>query len=129
MISTRRKNQRGVAMVVFSLLVFTILIPMVALAVDGGVLYLLLSGIPGFATYYMPVSGALLILTVIAQPDGAAPLMQAQWRAVAAALKQKRNANRTPGQGAALGAAEPANELTEGSRSRDTAAIVQSQQS
>ena len=99
------------------------------LAASGGVLYVLLSGIPGFATYYMPVSGALLILTVIAQPDGAAPLMQAQLRAVAASLKQKRNANRQPGQGAALDAAEPANELTEASRSRDTAAIVQSQQS
>jgi len=99
------------------------------LAASGGVLYVLLSGIPGFATYYMPVSGALLILTVIAQPDGAAPLMQAQLRAVAASLKQKRNANRQPGQGAALDAAEPASELTGASRSRDTAAIVQSRQS
>jgi Flp pilus assembly protein TadG len=40
--SNRRKaRQSGVAIVVFSLLVFTVLIPMVALAIDGGILYLL----------------------------------------------------------------------------------------
>ena len=100
------------------------------LAASGGVLYILLSGIPGFASYYMPVSGALLILTVIAQPDGAAPLMQAQWRAAAASLKRKRNLNRQPGDDHALSTENSANELTgPGGRPRETPAIVQSRPS
>jgi ABC-type branched-subunit amino acid transport system permease subunit len=100
------------------------------LAATGGVLYILLSGIPGFATYYMPVSGALLILTVIAQPDGAAPLIQAQWRAVAARWQQNRNANHQSGDGGALSAAKSPNEITgQGGRPWDTPAIVQSRQS
>lgn len=36
----RRSSQSGVAMVILSLLLFTVLIPMVALAIDGGILYL-----------------------------------------------------------------------------------------
>ena len=37
----RKRSQSGVAIVVFSLLVTTVIIPMVALAIDGGILYLL----------------------------------------------------------------------------------------
>lgn len=58
----------------------------------GGVVYILLSSsIPGFEEYYVPVSGALLILTVMAQPDGIAPLVQAQWRALIAHLNRPRD--------------------------------------
>jgi Flp pilus assembly protein TadG len=39
-ISSRRARQRGVAIVVFSLLVVTVIVPMVGLAIDGGILYL-----------------------------------------------------------------------------------------
>jgi ABC-type branched-subunit amino acid transport system permease subunit len=47
------------------------------LAAGGGVLYvLLLDHIPGYGTYYMPVSGVLLVLTVLGQPDGVLPLAQ-----------------------------------------------------
>jgi branched-chain amino acid transport system permease protein len=99
------------------------------LAAAGGVIYVLLSGIPGFETYYMPISGALLILTVIGQPDGAAPLMQAQLRDVAARLKQKRNAYQQSGLSAELSAAKQAGELSEpDGMPRDTSAVVQSKQ-
>jgi ABC-type branched-subunit amino acid transport system permease subunit len=99
------------------------------LAASGGVIYVLLSGIPGFATYYMPVSGALLIVTVIAQPDGAAPLMQAQLRALTARFNQKRSAYRPADHGNDLNPVEPNDELTgQGGGLRDTSAIVQSQQ-
>jgi len=100
------------------------------LAASGGVIYILLSGIPGFETYYMPISGALLMLTVVAQPDGAAPLMQAQLRAVTARLNQKRHAYRQPDQSAEVSAAKPIDELTEQAGGpRDTPAIVRSQRS
>jgi branched-chain amino acid transport system permease protein len=99
------------------------------LAASGGVIYVLLSGIPGFATYYMPVSGALLIVTVIAQPDGAAPLMQAQLRALTARFNQKRSAYRPVDHGNELSPVESNDELTgPGGGLRDTSAIVQSQQ-
>ena len=99
------------------------------LATAGGVIYVLLSGIPGFETYYMPVSGVLLILTVIGQPDGAAPLMQAHLRAFTARWKQRRNAHQQPGLSAEYSAANPVGELTEqGARPRETSVIVQSKQ-
>jgi branched-chain amino acid transport system permease protein len=53
-------------------------------AVAGGVSYVLMSGIPGYEDYFLPVSGVLLIVTVLAQPDGIAPLAQEQWRAMRA---------------------------------------------
>jgi ABC-type branched-subunit amino acid transport system permease subunit len=99
------------------------------LATAGGVIYVLLSGIPGFETYYMPVSGVLLILTVIGQPDGAAPLIQANLRALTASLKQRRNAHQQPALSGELSAENPVGALTEqGGRSRETSAIVQSKQ-
>jgi hypothetical protein len=39
----------------------------------------------------LPVSGILLVLTVLFQPDGVAPLMQDNWRAMLA----KRTARRS----------------------------------
>jgi Flp pilus assembly protein TadG len=39
--SIRRRRQSGAAIVIFSLLVVTVIIPMVGLAVDGGILYIL----------------------------------------------------------------------------------------
>jgi Flp pilus assembly protein TadG len=36
----RRSRQGGVALVIFSMLIFTVLIPMVGLAIDGGILFL-----------------------------------------------------------------------------------------
>jgi Flp pilus assembly protein TadG len=38
--TTRQKRQGGVALVIFSMLIFTVLIPMVGLAIDGGILFL-----------------------------------------------------------------------------------------
>src|SRR5277367_5081025 len=38
---SRSSKERGAAIVVFSLLVVTVIIPMVGLAIDGGILYLL----------------------------------------------------------------------------------------
>ncbi len=100
------------------------------LAASGGVIYILLSNIPGFETYYIPISGALLMLTVVAQPDGAAPLMQAQLRAVTARLNQKRKAYRQLDQSAEVSAAKPIDELTEQAGGpRDIPAIVRSQRS
>jgi ABC-type branched-subunit amino acid transport system permease subunit len=99
------------------------------LAAAGGVIYVLLSGIPGFETYYMPVSGVLLILTVIGQPDGAAPLIQANLRALTASFKQRRNAYQQPGPSAELSAEIPVVELTgQGGRPPGSSAIVQSKQ-
>ena len=49
------------------------------LVASGGVIYILLSGIPGYASYFMVISGVALIITVLVQPDGAAPLMQANF--------------------------------------------------
>ena len=103
------------------------------LAAAGGVIYVLLSGIPGFATYYMPVSGALLIFTVIGQPDGVVPLMQAQLRALATSLNQRRNPRQqsepSAEYSAEYSAANPVGELTEPGRGpRGTSAIVQSKQ-
>jgi len=48
----------------------------------GGVSYVLFSHIPGYADYFLPVAGVLLIITVLFQPDGVAPLVQDQWREV-----------------------------------------------
>ena len=99
------------------------------LAAAGGVIYVLLSGIPGFETYYMPVSGVLLILTVIGQPDGAAPLIQTNLRALTASFKQRRSAYQQPGPSAELSAEIPVGELTgQGGRPPGSSAIVQSKQ-
>jgi Flp pilus assembly protein TadG len=38
---TRRPRQRGAAIVIFSLLAVTVILPMVGLAIDGGILYIL----------------------------------------------------------------------------------------
>ena len=42
----------------------------------GGVMYIVLSNIPGYGKYFLPVSGALLILVVLFQPDGVVPKIQ-----------------------------------------------------
>jgi ABC-type branched-subunit amino acid transport system permease subunit len=49
--------------------------------VNGGVLYVLLSNIGGIATWWLVISGATLMLTVVTQPDGIAVAMgqQARW--------------------------------------------------
>src|SRR5271170_4392845 len=39
--SSRRERQRGAAIVIFSLLAVTVILPMVGLAIDGGILYVL----------------------------------------------------------------------------------------
>jgi ABC-type branched-subunit amino acid transport system permease subunit len=57
------------------------------LGAAGGISYVLFSGIPAFREYYVPLTGAILILTVIAQPDGAVPVMQEEWRKLATKYK------------------------------------------
>jgi branched-chain amino acid transport system permease protein len=49
--------------------------------VNGGVLYLVLSNIGGISTWWLVISGAALLLTVVTQPDGIAVAMgqQASW--------------------------------------------------
>ena len=51
-------------------------------AVIGGFMYVVLSGISWLSTYYLMITGVLLIVVVLTQPDGGAPLMQAQIRYV-----------------------------------------------
>lgn len=58
--------------------------------VAGGVSYILLSHVPGYSNYFLPVSGILLVLTVLFQPDGVAPLMQDNWRAMLAKRAARR---------------------------------------
>jgi len=45
-------------------------------AVSGGLADVILSFIPGYTDYFIAVSGILLILTVLFQPDGVAPLVE-----------------------------------------------------
>jgi branched-chain amino acid transport system permease protein len=54
---------------------------------SGGVMYVLLSGIGGFDDYFAMVSGVLLILTVLLQPDGAMVAMGEQIRWVGKKLR------------------------------------------
>jgi branched-chain amino acid transport system permease protein len=63
------------------------------LAAPGGVFYILCNHIPDFDNYYLPVSGALLILTVMANPDGAVPLMQENFHELIARFRRSRNAS------------------------------------
>jgi len=64
-------------------------------AAAGGVMYILMSNIPGFDQYYIPISGALLILTVLTQPDGVVPLMQEHGRHLTARFRPARSAATT----------------------------------
>jgi branched-subunit amino acid ABC-type transport system permease component len=45
----------------------------------GGVLYVLLSGLSWYDTWFLTLSGILLVITVLFQPDGVVPLMQENW--------------------------------------------------
>src|SRR5262249_39193656 len=65
------------------------------LVASGGVAYVLLPSIPGYGTYFTTVSGILLIITVLAQPDGAAPLIQAQFAELRQRLRRRPSATAT----------------------------------
>jgi branched-subunit amino acid ABC-type transport system permease component len=65
-------------------------------AAAGGVLYIALSSsIPGYSSYFTAVSGVLLIITVLAQPDGAAPLVQAQFAELRQRLRRRPGGTNT----------------------------------
>jgi branched-chain amino acid transport system permease protein len=64
------------------------------MAASGGLIYILLStNVPSFDKYYIPISGALLIFTVMSQPDGAAPLVQEHLHHYWAKFNKVRPAN------------------------------------
>lgn len=60
------------------------------LAASGGFFFVLLSKVGSIQEYYMVISGVLLIVTVMLQPDGAALLMQRHWRELLAKLSAWR---------------------------------------
>jgi branched-chain amino acid transport system permease protein len=62
------------------------------LSASGGVIYILLSHIPGFGNYYLPITGLLLMITVMANPDGVIPLMQENLQELRARIRARRTA-------------------------------------
>jgi ABC-type branched-subunit amino acid transport system permease subunit len=61
----------------------------------GGLVYVALSGISGFANYYLIISGVGLIWTVIANPDGIAPLFGEHLGRYLPKLARRRSLART----------------------------------
>jgi ABC-type branched-subunit amino acid transport system permease subunit len=65
------------------------------LAAVGGVLALIFSNIPNYEYYYLAIAGVLLIVTVLAQPDGVAPKMQEDTRRLYGAVRRLSNRRST----------------------------------